>query len=134
LRYWFDWDWMCRALRVAKGHYLQEPIAQFRYHEASKTVGEAGEWFSEKRVVAKRYWPRRIAADAQLAEAVQEILRAETYLLFYSRDRNKALHHLSRAFLHDYHVLKWRRYWLLFLKALLPVRMLHLLRVCLRGF
>jgi len=134
LRYWFDWDWMCRALQVAKVHYFNKPVAQFRYHENSKTVGEASKWFGEKRLVVKRYWPPKVAAESKLAEAALEILLAESYLMVHNRNRNKALHHLRQAFLSDRRVLKWPRYWLLWLKALMPQKLLHLLRVRLNGF
>ena len=134
LRYRFDWDWICCALQVAQVHYLRQPVAQFRYHQDSKTVGEASNWFVEKRQVAQRYWPDTIASDPKLAAAALEILAAESDLTPHNRNSNKARHHLTQAFCSDYRVLKWRRYWLFWLKALMPLSFLHLSRVILRGF
>jgi len=129
LRYVFDRDWMCRALQNAPVHYLHHPIAQFRYHAMSKTVGEAEIWFEEERVISIRYRHIPGQPDEQLATAAFEMHRAETYLRFYNWNRSKGLLHLKRAGQLDYRLLAKLKFWLLCLKGIIPVGILRILRI-----
>ncbi|OJX46968.1 MAG: hypothetical protein BGO78_15835 [Chloroflexi bacterium 44-23] len=56
LRYLFDQDWMIRLLRVLEVSYIKQPVAIFRLHSKSKTVGEKFNWLSEQKVIVNRYW------------------------------------------------------------------------------
>jgi glycosyltransferase involved in cell wall biosynthesis len=80
LRYLFDQDWMCHLLRVASVEYLHKPIAKFRIHANSKTVGENFYWLSEMEIVAKRYWEEIPVINKRHIEAHLEMVRAATYL------------------------------------------------------
>jgi glycosyltransferase involved in cell wall biosynthesis len=134
LRYVFDWDWMCRALPLAAVHHLNCPLARFRYHARSKTVLEAELWRSEKEAILKRYWPRSIADNPALARAVVEFVAATDMIVYQSSARREAIAHLSRAFISDWRVLRWQRYWVAWLKALLPPAVLHVFRRLMKGF
>ncbi|MCP4536223.1 MAG: glycosyltransferase, partial [Chloroflexi bacterium] len=129
LRYVFDWDWMCRALQTAPVHYLHVPVAQFRYHSTSKTVGEAADWSAEEHIVTKRYQNKSNDTNAKLAQAAWEIHLADTYLRLHNWARTEGLSHLRMAVECDWRVLKWRKFWLLCLKGLLPFKLLQMLRV-----
>jgi hypothetical protein len=76
LRYVFDRDWMCRLLMISTPSYLHEPVACFRFHHASKTVGEASRWFPEQATMTKRYCDQVSGLDRDLAEAGLEIFQA----------------------------------------------------------
>ncbi len=128
LRYVFDWDWMCRALQATSVHYLHLPVARFRYHDMSKTVGEASNWREEERVVVERYWNKTNDADTRLAKAAWEMHLADTYLRLHNWARNEGLSHLKEAAWRDWRVLKWRKFWLLCLKGIMPFRLLQVLR------
>jgi glycosyltransferase involved in cell wall biosynthesis len=56
LRYVFDRDWMCRLLKKYDIVYLHKPVAMFRLHPLSKTVGEKYLWLPEQELISKRYW------------------------------------------------------------------------------
>jgi len=134
LRYRFDWDWMCRALQVADVIYLPQPVAQFRYHPDSKTIGEASQWFEERALVIRRFWPEKVANSATLASAVDKIMMAESELLFYRMNRKNGIDYLWSALLFNYQVLSYPRFWMLFLKTLVPDRILMFLRAVMKGF
>jgi glycosyltransferase involved in cell wall biosynthesis len=80
LRYLFDQDWMCRLLQVATVEYISKPIAKFRIHANSKTVGENFYWLSEMEIVAKRYWEGVSVNNKHHIEGHLEMVRASTYL------------------------------------------------------
>jgi glycosyltransferase involved in cell wall biosynthesis len=80
LRYLFDQDWLCRLLRVAPVEYMHKPIAKFRFHANSKTVGENFFWLSEMEIVARRYWGELAIIKKHHIEAHLEMVRAATYL------------------------------------------------------
>jgi glycosyltransferase involved in cell wall biosynthesis len=80
LRYLFDQDWMCRLLQHVSVSYLHRPIAKFRIHSNSKTVGENFFWLSEMEIVAKRYWVNLSAHKKRRIEAHLEMVRGATFL------------------------------------------------------
>jgi glycosyltransferase involved in cell wall biosynthesis len=128
LRYCFDREWMCRALQTAPVYYLGQAVAQFRYHRASKTVGDAADWFEELRLVRNRYLPRlRTGIDA-LAEADFELYVAEKFLWVHNWDRIQGGTHLKTAVRYDWRVMRRRRFWFLVAKAFMPFRILQTLR------
>ena len=56
LDYTFDIDVFCRLLLQASVHYIDFPVAMFRWHETSKTVAEPLRFQLEWAKVALRYW------------------------------------------------------------------------------
>lgn len=56
LPYVFDYDFMCRALHAARAHYLNLPVAKFRRHPSSKTIGQGERFAFEFCQVSRRYW------------------------------------------------------------------------------
>ncbi len=133
LRYVFDWDWLCRALRVAECRDVPWSVARFRYHASSKTVGEADAQLAERTLVAHRHWPDELADDSQRAAAAMEILLAEPYFTVQNRDPRSGWRHLRKALATDLRVAVWRRFWVLWLKGLVPLPVVRWLRIRLRG-
>ena len=134
LRYLFDWDWMCRALPFAPVHQVGGVLARFRYQDSSKTVGEWSLWREEKATLIRRYWPLGVANDATLARAVLEFVAATDTMVYQAYARREAIAHLRRALHHDIRVLAWPRYWVAWVKALLPQHVLQFFRVLFKGF
>jgi glycosyltransferase involved in cell wall biosynthesis len=130
----FDWEWMCRALQIAPVQYLDYPVALFRYHGDSKTFGDRLKWIDEKCRITQRYFTPLLRSDSQLANAILEMVAADSYLMLHGRDRNNGVQHLRKAVETDYRVLKWKRYWLLWAKAILPLSLLHFFRSILKSF
>jgi hypothetical protein len=115
---------------MARVHYVRSPVALFRLHESSKTIGEGAAQSAERpRRAAHRYWPASLRADGRLALAAMEILLAEGYLTVHNRDPKRAFAHLRNAFAADRRVAKWLRFWLLGIKGTLPTALLHRVRV-----
>ena len=56
LRYTFDYDFMCRALYVARVHCLNVPVVKFRRYPSSKTMGQGERFAFEFCQVSSRYW------------------------------------------------------------------------------
>lgn len=57
LRNSMDYDLFCRVLRLAPAVYLDQALASFRLHAASKTV-TGGDFFMRERLrSSQRYWP-----------------------------------------------------------------------------
>jgi len=133
LRYLFDWDWMCRALRLAPVRRLNEAVARFRYHAESKTVGEAESWRAERATLIRRYWPHQ-TCDAKLLHAILEFASATDKMVYQSYDRRAAVGHLVRALGHDQRLLALPRYWIAWGKILLPQTVAQRVRVLLKGF
>lgn len=130
----FDWDFMCRALQNAPVAYCSEPVARFRYHSNSKTLNTPRQWIREKQAVTERYWPETIACNPGLAEAVLHLVAADTYLAVHWRNPREGRTYLWRSALADWQVLGWPRYWLLWLKAFLPLPWLQGLRRIRKAF
>lgn len=130
----FDWDFMCRVLRIAPVAYCPVPVARFRYHPHSKTLNDPRRWIREKQTVTERYWPDAIARAPGLARAVRHMVAADTHLAVHWRNPGQGRVALWRAAAADLRVLGWRRYWLLWLKVFLPLRLLHCLRRIRKAF
>jgi glycosyltransferase involved in cell wall biosynthesis len=127
LRCAFDRDWMCRALQIAPVHYLHVPVARFRLHDESKTM--RFNWFQEESMVTRRYWRELPDFDLEWSEAALQVYHAATHLRLRYWDRGAGIEHLSRAVRRDWRVLVWCKFWLLCLKALLPLGLLQKLRL-----
>lgn len=128
LRYVFDRDWMCRLLREAPVVYAGEPVARFRFHSGSKTVGEANAWFPEQVEVTRRYVGAIAGLDWRYARAQMEVSAALTYINLTRRDRRRGLAHLGSALRYDLRVSATWRFWLLAMAALAPLTVLRNLR------
>jgi glycosyltransferase involved in cell wall biosynthesis len=98
LRYFFDQDWMCRLLLVAPVHYLRVPVAKFRLHSRSKTVGEARAWPAEEALVRRRYIDRLGKRDRRAVIAELEMRGAVRNLDLEHWDRRRGLQNLLRVF------------------------------------
>jgi glycosyltransferase involved in cell wall biosynthesis len=129
LHYVFDRDWLCRAVQIATVHYIHIPVAQFRFHHTSKTVQSGAlDWFSEESAVTMRYWDKTTGFDPRLARAGLKLHQAAAHLRVGKWTRATGLSHLSQAVRSDWRVFKFRSFWLLCLKALMPVRLLKVMR------
>jgi hypothetical protein len=129
LHYVFDRDWLCRAAQIAAVHYLHTPVAQFRLHPTSKTAqGGALDWFAEESAVTERYWDQTTGFDPRLARAGLKLHQGAAHLRLGRWTRAAGLSHLGQAVRSDWRVLKMRNFWILCLKALMPVRLLRVLR------
>lgn len=130
----FDWDFMCRVLQIAPVDYMSRAVAQFRYHPRSKSATNTYGWIKEKQIVTERFWPEEVARDASLARAVLCLVAADTRLALHGRDAEDGMTLLWQSAAMDCRVLRWWRYWLLWLKALLPIRLLYVLRRLRKAF
>jgi GT2 family glycosyltransferase len=130
----FDLDFMCRALRVSSVIYCSYPVAAFRYHHQSKTLNDPSRWIREKQSVVQRYWPESIAKSPTLSKAALHMVAADTELALHWRNPGQGTHWLVRAAAADLRVACWRRYWLLWLKVILPIRVLQSLRKIRKSF
>jgi hypothetical protein len=119
----FDQDWMCRALKVAPVYYLHAPIALFRLHDTSKTVYESTEWDSERCIVAERYWK-----PGKNTQTALSMYLASAYLQAHNWNRSKALKYLRDAIQQRWFTLVLPKFWILCLKAILPLGILKKLR------
>ena len=124
LRYVFDRDWMCRALRAGVPvAYLGRPVAAFRLHAASKSVGETTAWGEEQRRVTERYRAHVPGLSARRAEAEQCVLDATWRLhfqFFAHWDAAAARRWLRRAVRTHPAVAAHGVYWYLWALALAP--------------
>ena len=73
LNYAMDHDLLCRLLQHCRVVYVDEPIARFRLHTASKTCTAWDQYMLELSAVSQRYWHLvepvdRAAHDQHLAE------------------------------------------------------------------
>jgi glycosyltransferase involved in cell wall biosynthesis len=128
LSYVFDWDYMCRALQCTPVIYLRFPVARFRYHKNSKSMNYRDQWIQERQYVTRRYWPDRVAKSPQLSKAVMHLVSADVSLVLHSQFKTQGIMELWKAAASDIQVMRWRRYWLLWLKALLPLPVLEIIR------
>ena len=126
LRYVFDRDWMCRLLRHAGVAYVGGPVATFRVHGMSKTVGEAARWLPEQLGVTGRYWDEVPGLDKRRGRAELEVSAALTYInITYRMARRAGLRHLARALLIDPRVVLSWRYWMLVGAAVAPLALVR---------
>ena len=128
LRYTFDWDWLCRLLRLAPVHYLRVPVAQFRFHTESKTVGEAEKWLPEKLAVVERYGQYVEGFDRNLALAALELEHAGLYLHLQDWHRSKGLQYLFKAVSRDWRTVTLPGFKATCLRAITPVFLLQWVR------
>ncbi len=128
LRYVFDWDWMCRALQSTEVHYLSVPIAQFRFHASSKTVGEAAKWAVEEQVVLGRYWPLLSENNMAVSKAAYELYQAKPFFRLQNLDRWRGWSHLQRAVTYHWPVIFSRKFLELLPRSLTPSIVLRISR------
>lgn len=67
LHFYMDHDLLCRLLQFCEVIYIEDSVACFRLHEASKTCSIADYMLEELSLVSKRYWPLIASIDAVLA-------------------------------------------------------------------
>jgi len=129
LRYVFDWDWMCRALQSTKVYYLSVPIAQFRFHPNSKTVGEAANWAVEEQIVLGRYWSLLSNNNNMAAsKAAYELYQAKPFFKLQSLDRRRGWIHLRRAVTYYWPVIFSLKFLELLPRSLTPSIVLRICR------
>jgi len=88
LRYTFDYDFMCRALYAARVHYLDVPVAKFRRHPSSKTMGQGERFAFEFCQVSRRYWHLLPGAPQDYNHGLANYLfRMGVYYLLVKRRR-----------------------------------------------
>lgn len=125
----FDFDWLARLLQIAPARYLNAAIAQFRFHNTSKSVASSARWVEEKAVVTKRYWHKVEGIDRELVEATLEVDIASIYLRLNSWDRKKGISYLERAIQKDWRLIKLPRFLSLCTRAMTPLIILRLARI-----
>lgn len=128
LRYVFDWDWMCQALQVAPVNYIGQPIARFRFHEASKTVGEAPRWAGEEKIVFQRYISSLNHNNLSQSLAAFELYQAKAVLNLRNMDRGRGWKYLRAALGYYWPIVISSRFLILLARAITPPAMLKLLR------
>jgi glycosyltransferase involved in cell wall biosynthesis len=128
LRYAFDQEWMCRLLREAPTGYLGAPVARFRLHGTSKTVGEATQWLPEQANVLARYSDQLSSADRRAAWADLYLWGALNNLSVAYRNRWQGIAFLLRALHTDWRTIWRRRFIMLCVAALLPQPALRAIR------
>lgn len=96
LRYAFDFDWFCRALREAPVRYEQHPIARFRVHGAQKT-GELRKFVEEERIVALRHLDAFRPREAARVRAEYELDLASARLSSTPRDLRGGMRAVGQA-------------------------------------
>jgi glycosyltransferase involved in cell wall biosynthesis len=67
LRFYMDHDLFCRLLQYCKVIYIEDIVACFRLHGASKTCSIFDYMLEELSLVSKRYWPLIPSMNAVLA-------------------------------------------------------------------
>jgi glycosyltransferase involved in cell wall biosynthesis len=128
LRYVFDWDWMCRALQSVPVHYLNVPVAQFRFHANSKTVGEAANWPTEERLVLDRYWPLLSNNHMGASRAAYELYRAGPFFKLRNLDRRRGWKHLQKAVSYNWPIIFSPKFFELIARSLTPQFVLRFFR------
>ncbi|HWQ12466.1 MAG TPA: glycosyltransferase family 2 protein [Roseiflexaceae bacterium] len=128
LRFVFDLDWMLRLLLCAPVRYLHVPIASFRLHGGSKTVGEVVCWFPEYPRVFHRFADHIPGQDRWLARAELELWGAIIPLSIAYRDWRRGVTMLLRSLSYDVRILRSRRFYTLAVAALLPLPALRVAR------
>ena len=132
LRYVFDREWMCRALVAgASVTYLHQPVAAFRFHGGSKTVGEVTKWGKEQLQVTERYAQAVRNLRPHAIRAAQALMDAVFYTsAFYIQgwDGRAARYHLRQAAREEPSVLLTFNFWQLGLRTLCPLPLVRLAR------
>ena len=96
-RYYFDMDWMCRILRNAQVVYLHQPVAMFREHPNSKTIGERTKWLPETEIVVKRYWNEVPGLNKNKVDAFLDLSRSAILLGKATWDRPAGYEYINKA-------------------------------------
>lgn len=128
LRYLFDLDWMCRLVQVAPVHYLGIPVARFRLHSASKTMGEAVHWYNEKKTIVDRYANQLPNLHRRVSYAALEIGLASNCLRLHTWDRKNGVKHLLNALGYSWQAVILPGFLTLGARALAPVVLLKVVR------
>lgn len=128
LRYVFDLDWMCRVLQKYDVHYLSEPIAKFRHHGESKSVGEKKSWLPELEEVFFRYREQAVQGENKPILARFELYRAAVRFGGMTWEPEIARQHLRRAVQIDPAVIFSFRFLELSLRSLIPYGLMMKLR------
>ncbi len=132
LRYVFDREWMCRALLAGIAlHYLDKPVAAFRLHADSKTMGEVTRWGGEQLRVTERYaraFPFLRPSDLQVAQELTNAVFHTSLFFIQGWDGLAAWSHLRAAVRHQPRVLLTIRFWTLALRSLCPSWLVRLAR------
>ena len=63
LQYLFDYDLLCRAVRLAPVRYLADPLVRFRLHPRSKSMQSGHRFVLEAFTISQRYWSAIPDAD-----------------------------------------------------------------------
>jgi hypothetical protein len=119
---------MCKLLKKTGVTYLDEPVAMFRLHPASKTVGENIHWLPEVETVVRRYWDDVPGLNKKKVLAYFEIVRASVSLGAKKWDRKKGIQHLRNAFLFDPGLVLSKTFLELNIRSVLPRPFLMWLR------
>lgn len=98
LRYFFDQDWLIRLLQKHNVFYINEPIAIFRLHKNSKTVGEKFNWLPEQEIIIKRYWNFISEKNKNKTLSYLQLFAASSSLGVKKWDRKTGQQKLKRAF------------------------------------
>jgi hypothetical protein len=131
LRYVFDRDWMCRLLATgAPVFFLRHPLAAFRMHPGSKTMGEALNWEREQLRVTERYAHLVPDLSQSQIEAEQHFMQATLQLSFmYAQHWNskQARRNLDSAARIWPTVRRSQQFWQTWLRSWLPLPMVRLM-------
>ena len=132
LRYVFDREWMCRALSYGVPLlYLRQPVAAFRLHTGSKSVGEVTKWGKEQLRVTERYaqdLPEWQPNDIRAAQELTDVVFYTSLFFIQGWDRRAALAHLRAAVRQQPRVLLAPHFWQLGLRAAMPLLLVRLAR------
>jgi glycosyltransferase involved in cell wall biosynthesis len=131
LHYHFDREWMVRLLAAGYGvEYLDEPVAAFRIHRASKTVTEAPKRTDELKVVCERF-SALLPADERAYMPVGIDLIKANYLVnpeYPSQlNRAKALRQTLRVPFQSWHAVAHLQFWKMLIKIASPMGFLRLM-------
>ena len=108
--------------------YLSEPVAVFRLHKSSKTVGEKHTWVPEQEIVTKRYWDMLPGVNKPKILAFFKVLSASIFLGKMQWNRKKGIALLSEAVRTYPPVIFSKKFVAVALRGLFPYRLLILLR------
>jgi glycosyltransferase involved in cell wall biosynthesis len=131
LHYYFDREWMVRLLAAGYGvEYLNEPVAAFRLHRASKTVTEAPTRTEELKMICERFSSQLSAAERAYLPVGIELIKAN-YLVnpeYPSQlNRVKALRLTLRVPFQSLRALAHLQFWKMLIKLASPMGFLRLM-------
>lgn len=129
----FDREWLVRALSSSSIYCIHTPVAQFRYHSASKTMIRQAEWYKEEQIFLSRYQQYIHPAKWELAQATRELRYATNLVNSCPMDRSLVIKHLLKALNIDRRILGLRRFWVTGLKTVVPYSIQMRIRNLLSG-